>query len=442
VTTTQQPSPSEVDLGTREFFLWALATLQLPAETHDDGVFEVRIPADRQGDFEGRDSVRFTFDPDCLASHAGIVLLTACSPLGRDILEQLARSGPTVHAVPQTQSVNVPELTSRLFEAYTVQGGSLRLGGLSLEDRPLLRYTYAVRSPDGGAGTRLVHVYASSEGRPIDEELLSALGARQLVPLHGRPPRMVLEQNAQWQEFGQQHAPLVAEGDQSDFLLATAIWCKFALGKVFFEIGDSRAETDFQGWAQLLVEGSVLPPPFRCPATGLQSHQLLAMEDGRITVPEAVTVCEESGRRVLTSDLEACCITNRRVLPEYLLTCPVSGDRLLQSVTVTCTQCRQAVSPRSIRGGRCAACRSMEAVPRDDPRVARVLGEYERLDRWGHWRLAETSRTYVLTARTLLRRLLVVVDKESLQIAHLADAGRFSSNWSDVLEVQRRDYLG
>jgi hypothetical protein len=441
VTTTEHSTSSEVDIRTRQFFLWALAALDLPVEEKESDVFQLQIPPDWLDDFQGRDRILFTFDSERAGLASRPLLLALCSSLGQRILDQLTRRGPALHAEPQTQSVSVSELTARLFEAYRVDAGSLRLGGLSLEDRPLLRYTYAIGAAGGGSATRLVHVYASTDGRPIDDGLLQALGALRLAPFGGRPPRVSDEEKNRWSEYGRQHIPLVADGEQSDLLLVTAIWCKYVQGKVFFEIGEGRAETEFQGWAQLLVDGMVPPPPFQCPATGFQSYRLEALADGRITVPEAIAVCEESGRRALTSDLDSCCVTGRRVLPEYLETCPVSGDRLLPSVTVVCRQCRQSVSPRSIRSGRCIACRSMEPVTRDDPRVARLLGEHERLDRWSHWRLAETSRNYIVTARTMLRRLLVVVDKESLQVTYLADGNRFGSNWSEVPGARRKEYV-
>jgi hypothetical protein len=169
---------------------------------------------------------------------------------------------------------------------------------------------------------------------------------------------------------------------------------------------------------------------------------VVTLEDGRITVPQAIAVCEESGRHVLISDLETCAITGRSVLSEMLETCPVSGQRLMATAMVPCSQCLQAVSPHCIRGGRCGACRSLQPVLPDDPRVARVLGEYEKLDRWSRWRIAETATRYILTAGTLVRRILIVLEKESLAIIRLADGTRFSKSWSDVPAEQRREYIG
>jgi hypothetical protein len=422
--------------------LWALATLKLPTDAKQDGTVEVLVPLEKREQFAGQETIHFRFEGGDHPTGSELESLRLGSPLGARILTELRQLGPVVHAAPTARQASVPEITTRLFQAYTVQGGSARLGGCSLEDRPLLRYTYSIGRTGSDLGPRLVHVYASPDGRPIDEDLLSALGARELAPVSGRPPRVSSTERVRWRNFGEQHAPIAADGEQCEFLLATTIWCKYAQGKVLFEIGENRAETEFQGWAKLLVDGTTPPPMFRCPETGLESYEVLALDDGRITVPEAVTVCEESGRRVLTTDLEACCVTNRHVLPEHLHTCPVCGDRLLQSVMVSCAGCREQVSPHCVRDGRCAACRSMESVRKDDPRLARVLGEYERLDRWRRWRLSETSQSYILSAHSLLRRLLIVLNKESLLVTHLADAGRFSSNWIEVPETRRRDYLG
>jgi hypothetical protein len=211
---------------------------------------------------------------------------------------------------------------------------------------------------------------------------------------------------------------------------------------LLFEIGQGRGETTFQGWAQSLVSGAVAPPPFRCPQTGRQSYHLVATADGRVTVPEAIAACEESGQKVLESDLETCEITGRRVLPQFLATCPVSGKRLLPAVMVACAQCQQNVSPHSVREGLCQACRSLQPVSREDPKLARVLGEYTHLDQWPRWRMAETATVYIVRGSSVLRHLLLVLDKDTLEVAHLAEGFRFSRKWRAVPEYERDEYLG
>jgi len=442
VTTARAPLNPEVDSVCRQFFLWALSALKLDVEDDENGTFRFAVPPERETDFGGRQIVRFTFAPVDSGQTTELSRLSLYSSLGLQIFGLLQRVGGIVHAVPSGQPVSVSDLTARLFDAYTVENGNVRLGGCSMEDRPLLRYTYIIRSESDAAAARLTHVYASPDGRPIDDSLLSALGAREIEPLGGRPARVQEERQAQWLEFGRNHAPVVADGEQADFLVATVVWCKYALGKLLFAIGDTTAETEFHGWARLLADGTISPPPFQCPETGRQSYHLVTVDDGRITVPQSVAVCEQSGRRALTSDLITCSITGRHVLPELIGTCPVSGDRLLPSAMVSCGQCLQAVSPHCIRGGRCLACRSLQPVRRDDARIARVLGEYERLDHWPRWQIAETATCYVLIASAWVQRLLVVLDKETLAVARVAEGTRFSGNWSEVTKEQRQEYVG
>jgi hypothetical protein len=81
-------------------------------------------------------------------------------------------------------------------------------------------------------------------------------------------------------------------------------------------------------------------------------------------------------------------------------------------------------------------------VTPDDPRLARILGEYPKLDRWPHWQLAETASVYVLTARSLLRRLLLVLDKESLQATRVAEGFRLARQWPEIPPAQWDEFLG
>ena len=73
--------------------------------------------------------------------------------------------------------------------------------------------------------------------------------------------------------------------------------------------------------------------------------------------------------------------------------------------------------------------------------MARVLSEYPRLDRWRKWRIAETSTSYVLVAAAFIKRLLVVVNKESLEVLRLATRNRFSSHWDEPPPTERQEYL-
>ena len=74
--------------------------------------------------------------------------------------------------------------------------------------------------------------------------------------------------------------------------------------------------------------------------------------------------------------------------------------------------------------------------------MARLLGEYPALDHWGRWKIFETSRVYILTAVRLVSRLLLVVEKQTLQPQRVATAGRFSSVWTNASDLQREELLG
>jgi hypothetical protein len=84
----------------------------------------------------------------------------------------------------------------------------------------------------------------------------------------------------------------------------------------------------------------------------------------------------------------------------------------------------------------------LNPIGRDDPTMARVLGEKPKLERWSRWRMGETSRVYVLMATSLLRRLLIVIDKESFEVIRLAEGSRLSRNWMGVPRQQWPEYLG
>ena len=83
----------------------------------------------------------------------------------------------------------------------------------------------------------------------------------------------------------------------------------------------------------------------------------------------------------------------------------------------------------------------MSAVSKDDPRMARILDEHPGLDRWRNWHLRETYGWYLLEARGLVRRLLVVVATESLEPLHLASGNRFSRSWTPIDRGRYEEFL-
>src|SRR5208282_4139030 len=165
---------------------------------------------------------------------------------------------------------------------------------------------------------------------------------------------------------------------------------------------------------------------------GTATFHLAATDDGRIVAAQQIEACAESGRRLLSTELVRCSVTGRRVCPELAEACPISGRRLLRTEMVRCSTCRQRVSPQVVERNQCQACRQGKAVKKADPRMARLLHEHPALDRWRRWRMSETSRVYVLVANGWLKRLLVVIDKETLELRHMSTGSRLTHRWNEV----------
>ncbi len=326
---------------------------------------------------------------------------------------------PTVaelrHAAPADQPQSVADVAARLLSAYTVDGGRAHLAGCQLEDRPFLRLDFQGTE---GPATRFV----TFQGQPLDPATVTEMGLWQLADLPRPPQRLDPGFEAQMHAAVAAARRLGAEAAGGEPASTTVVWCKHADGKLRFSVGETSADLPFEGWAR-----SVEPPPYVCPATGTATFHLAADDDGRIVAAEHLERCAETGRLLVGKDLVDCAATGLRVAADQTKRCPVCGDRVLVRTLVSCQNCRQEVAPGSMTKSVCAACRNLRKVRKADPRLARLLDEHPVLDRWRHWRIAETAEVYILSARRWLTRLLLVMDKESLQLRSMAvGTGPFS----------------
>ena len=418
------------------FTLWALETLNLRAKPEGDGVYRMEIPEDRPA-FEDSRDVRFT----CLANgtNGAVQPVRAGSPLFQWLVQQLQDRPLPINAAPDEQPAGVAALSPHLFSAYEVDGGKVQLAGCTLEDRPLLRLTYATGEEDSNG--HLVHVFSDRQGNVISDDLLADLGVDRIKPLDSVPRTAEIGPLDQWIE---QAETAGCERVQSadPFICATLVWCKHCAGKLLFDFDGASIEIPFSGWASRFAQGKEKPPPYTCPLTGAESYHLAATDDGRITVASEIDVCCESGRRVLSSELVTCEDSGQRALDDYFTRCPVSERHVLRSGLQSCSVCQQDVSASALKAGRCAACRTPQPAGKDEPRMARVLGEFPKLDRWRKWKLSETAAVYVLVGSTMLRRLIVVVDKDTLEPRHLLTGNRWLPNLTPVPKSQWDDFLG
>lgn len=440
---------AQVTADLQEFTLWALESLGVAVSPVDNGVFTGPIPEAQRGQLGDGDSLRITFSSP---SADDATLITSDSAFFRALVAKVQDSRGIPSAAPRQQPAGVREVSQRLFEPYQIDDGSVHLSGCTLEDRALLRITYLERplaSDDrpstGNPTARLVHLFTGLTGEPVEPAVAAGLKLAELRPFdeatHVSPDQLRRWSEAAATTFRSLESPAEEAPAERELLLVTAVWCKFAEGKLSFVIGDSTASIAFSGWAELLANGSLKPPPYTCPLTDKTSYHLTLTADGEIAPTEAVATCSQSGQPFLETQLERCATTGVLALPKYFADCPVTGNRVLESELTTCGMCQQKVSPAAIRSKLCGACRSLQSVSKDDPRMARVLGEFPNLDRWRKWRLAETSSVYVMIASALMKRLLVVVDRDSLEVRRLANSSRFSQRWAEAAEVDRDELL-
>ncbi|MCA9268007.1 MAG: hypothetical protein KDA41_06030 [Planctomycetales bacterium] len=406
--------------------------------TSRSGVSIVALPEPLRADWDGQATLQFCSDANAKFNDENGAPQTLhaapSSELFRWAMRRLQAQGAPIAAMPRRQPQGVAELAPALFAPFQFADGHIHLAGCALEDRPIVRATFASTDGQDDDDAALAHYFAWRDGSPVDEASRGALGLDDLEPWRGR----VAPHDAA--ELRQTVDVLRAQG-AGEFVAATIIWCKYATGKIAFSAGEEIVEVPFAGWAKPLADGITSPPKFRCPHSQIETYAVDVDDDGRIAAAEAIVRCECTGRKTLASETGVCAASGKRVLLEQLQTCGATGDAVLADEMATCSQCQQRVSPSCLEGQRCAACRNLAPVRKDDPRMARLLDEYPRLDRWPRWKLSEAPQVYVLLASSWLRQLLLVVDKETLKVKHLAGAGRLWSAWQEVAPVEWEEWL-
>lgn len=330
---------------------------------------------------------------------------------------------------PAEQPTSVHEIAERLFPAYSVHEGSVRLAGCSLEDRFFVRVGFE-------CADMVREAYFDAQGNAVDPTMVHSLGLARTKQLL-RPPveasrevSRVIESATRWarREWSMAEPPRQVD--------VAVIWCKYAEGKLRFSIRGRVVDLAFAQWARLLV-----PPPFVCPYTGIRGYHIAATDDGRIVSAEAIARCEETGTRTLHGDLITCAATGKRVLPSVTMPCPVSGEKMVERAATACTQCKMKVHPGQLERTLCAACRSMTPVRKNDARLARILGEHPDLDRWRKWKFWESGTHYWIRGSGWTSYLMLVLERETLEVVSMAKAGRFLGAWKEVPPDRHEDEL-
>ena len=329
------------------------------------------------------------------------------------------------HYAPIDQPTSVHQITGRLFPAYTVDDGTLHLAGCSLEDRLFVRLDFSRDNFDA-------EVYVDREGNEVGGELIDLLGLTETTK-RSVPPDFTPGQVSRLVECGMRIAQARRPYWRPDDLVSTTLlWCRRAHGKLRFTFGDHWVDLPFSGWTRPLK-----PPPFVCPHSGKETFHLGVTDDGRVAAAESIEACSQTGRMVLRDDLVTCSVSGRRMLPDFTVTCPVTRLPVYGPEMVSCRTCHEDVSPAAVEEGVCSACRELAPVDGTDPRVVQVVQRHPELARWKKWQLSETATVYVLVGSSWVKRILAVIDKNSLEVKLTATAARWSGQWDKVEEPER-----
>lgn len=375
------------------FIEFAASALHL-AHTAGDGLVELAF--DNQQHAKWPKPYRVKVAIGAGASENGAKRLLGAQE-GLDWLWNLASREPGAFVGrPAAQPEAVHEFSQRLFEAYHVEGGQTHLAGCRMVEVPFVRLTtLAVDDP-----TEVEHRYYTTDGQPTSDAQLQELGLLDVRQFESQPSHLSQTQvEALVQQAGQ---------ISSDWKAVTLVVAKRAEGAIQFDIGEQCARVTFSDWTQTLAA-----PPFHCAASGLDTHHLAAIDDGRIVAAEAIGICEESAARVLSDEMVTCEATGRRVDPRLIEKCPVTDAQVLRSEMVTCVACQQLVSHQALQKGVCKACRELPAVKSTDTWVTGLLEQYPALKAYRKYRVGKVGGFVHVMAIGFWRRVLIVVPDQS-----------------------------
>lgn len=335
-----------------------------------------------------------------------------------ELVERLnARDTPPM-ARPIKQPTAVHDFAHRLFEAYTLDGGRAHLAGCHLEDTPLVRLTTLDAE---GETPSVSHRYYGELGEAIDAELAERLGLDRVAPTGDPAPRL---------DAGRFERMLGSARRQEDATpsLTTIVWAKRATGRLRFEFGDESVDTPFEGWAATLAA-----PPVICPQTGAETFHLATTEDGLIAAAEVIAACELTGARRLQSELVRCAVSGKRVAEELAQRCPVLQVHVLNDEMTACPRCDELVAKSALVGNGCRGCERVVRAPRQDARLAKLLGDYPSLAKMKPWRLGETENRLIAIGGGWTGRVLLVLDRETGELITAKRRGLFGPWRSTVI---------
>jgi hypothetical protein len=377
---------------------WTLASLGLRCATVDSGRLTIE-PAEEsvqdaayRSDASATSLARRTSDSPSIAALPAEV---SASPASVSDWLRLARKIQAQHGSgvwegqPNHEPNTVREVATPLLAPFQVREGHVSLAGCTLEDRPSLRIG-VVESRHGEASVRFS--YFGPDGSAIDDRSLDQKGLNQV---HTVAKRLRQTDHASIDRWMQAVEPQleVAGAPALDIVDVSVLWSRWAAGKIVVQFTQGPSVSiPFAGWARDYVAGRLAAPMFRCPASGLTSYEVISLDDGTVTVPNAIGKCAISGRERLLTDLDTCQLTHQLVSRELLQRCASTGQWVLADKLTTCQWCERKSSPEMIVDQRCQNCRAENRLASDDVRLKPFLAVHQdavaklgKLSRWQGW---------------------------------------------------------
>lgn len=282
--------------------------------------------------------------------------------LRQSTVDQANRSGGAFESEPNCEPTTIHEIAGALLKPFEVRGGQVRLAGCTLDESAHLRIGWADESG------KLAYRYLSSSGQQLEP---GEIAKRGFGDLHTVPNRLRASDRAgiaSWVKLacdGLTHQQLVD---------VTVMWSRRAAGKIVVQFASGRSVSiPFDGWAREYADGSLQPPKFHCSTSGLDSYHLVELDDGSITVAEAIGRCEVSGIELFRDALATCHLTGKLVNKDLLAQCSVTGHLALKDSLEECLWCGQSSLPGVIFSGVCKRCLGRETMKVNEPSLQKLL---------------------------------------------------------------------
>ena len=332
------------------------------------------------------------------------------------------------HQLAQLRPIDQPsavhEITSRLFNAYQLEGGSVHIAGCSLEDVPFVRIS--TLDPTTTDETRLIHAFYNEQGERLEQEAVVSLGLDHAGPFGDAAPRPAddllaeLIASARHALFGSD------EFFTQEDSVAALVWVKRVSGRLSFEFGDETVTTEFDDWAKTLT-----PPPVICPLTRRETYNLTTVEGGAIVAAEEIATSDVTGLSRVSSELLSCSVTGKQGEAEWFGASEVTGKPVLLEHATLCPRCGLQIAESEITTDGCVACDRATKLLASDPRIHAILEHHPQLS-GARWRLAETPTALVLLADGWFTHRAATIDKTTLKLLRYAQRSRFSHVWREI----------